>query len=688
MKSIEDSRIHKVLISSSQAYRKASPREQTLVFGNVVIAAFALPLLLIGLLWLAVQTQFLLVQNEAPDLLALLILLLLFTRSRFRFQLSVTSGGSVSLTGSFDFVIVWSAALVFGPTALWLLIISSLIVYLFTRRMEANMPARAQLDSETIVELASGLIASLIGLFVFDLLGGTHPYGPMTLVALIPALFATLVAGLLPTYVMFPVPMLATRYMSHFFDRATLPLPNVKDLVRTSVVGSGLSTTMAIFSLLGALIYTNVGFFIYLFFAGGVLFAGLLANQLTRSIERAEQRSRELAVLEELGRALISAPPGDNPALSAVLAQYAPRMVPGERVEIWFSPDIRLLPEDGSRLPQSAEVHAQLESSDELFFYVEDVIVTETTGGVTPHDGVVVAITDDAVGTVGGIYALVRRDRDKIANYLPAIQSLASQIETAVARARAHRQALANARMAHELDVAARIQSSFLPDQVPQVAAWDIAATLIPARQCSGDFYDFIPLEDGRLGIIVADVADKGTGAALYMALSRTVMRTFAMQGDHHPAHVIKLANDRILQDTSSTQFVTTFYGILDPVTGVMTYCNAGHNPTFILRAADGSVDALGETGIPVGMVDDLDWEEGTVTLLPGDIMLMYTDGVPEAQDADDALYEEHRLLAVANDFSVDAEMTKDAIISSIQAFVGDAPQFDDITLVVVKRDV
>jgi serine phosphatase RsbU (regulator of sigma subunit) len=560
------------------------------------------------------------------------------------------------------------------------------IVYLVTRRLEANLSARVQIGVETIYEVVAGVLAALIGLLVFELLGGVYPYGPLTVEAFIPAIVGTLVAGLLPVYLMLPVPLFATRYLRHFLGGTALGMPDAGEMLRTSTIGSGLSLTMAVFALLGALIFTNVSFIIYLFFAGGVLFAGLLANQLTRSVERAEQRSRELAVLEELGRALVVAPPGDNGALSAVLAKHAPRMVPGGRVEIWYDPDTQLLPEDGSRMPVSAEVRSRLTIVPEPYFYVADVVVTESTGGVTAHDGVAVPITNDSAETIGGVYALVRRDRENIANYLPAIQSLAAQIETFVARAAAHQQALSNARMQHELNVAARIQSSFLPESVPQVANWDIAATLIPARQCSGDFYDFIALDDGRLGIIVADVADKGTGAALYMALSRTVMRTFAMQGDLHPAHVIKQANDRILQDTSSNQFVTTFYGLLNPATGRMTYCNAGHNPTFIIRAADGSVVSLGETGIPVGMVDDLDWEEGEATLLPGDMMLLYTDGVPEAQNADEALFEESRLLAVAADLGRNAASTRDAIIASIQEFVGDAPQFDDITLVVVKR--
>ena len=198
----------------------------------------------------------------------------------------------------------------------------------------------------------------------------------------------------------------------------------------------------------------------------------------------------------------------------------------------------------------------------------------------------------------------------------------------------------AHERVTQELAVAWRIQQEFLPDDLPQVPGWQMTATLEPAKQTSGDFYDCFPLADGRWGLIVADVTDKGVGAALYMALSRTLLRTYAVEHDTRPELAFAAAHRRILADTNTNQFVTVFYGILDPATATLTYSNAGHNPPYLVSSnGNGSnqgdvVRELQNTGPPIGLrlFGDIAWERNTVQLGQGEVLVLYSDGITEAE--------------------------------------------------------
>jgi len=242
-----------------------------------------------------------------------------------------------------------------------------------------------------------------------------------------------------------------------------------------------------------------------------------------------------------------------------------------------------------------------------------------------------------------------------------------------------------------ELALAGEIQTSFLPDTLPELNGWQLTATLEPAKETSGDFYDLIPLPNGRLGILVADVAGKGMGAALFMALSRTLIRTYAVQYDTQADCVLSAANRRILMDTQATLFVTVFYGILDPDSGALTYSNAGHNPPYLLSAQDrDAVQSLIRTGTPLGIFEKATWEQKTVQIAPGDKLVLYTDGVTEAQNQQELFFEEERLLAVAQaNLGRSAQAMQEALLTAVHEFVGDAPHAlrDDITLMVVARD-
>jgi NarL family two-component system response regulator LiaR len=244
-------------------------------------------------------------------------------------------------------------------------------------------------------------------------------------------------------------------------------------------------------------------------------------------------------------------------------------------------------------------------------------------------------------------------------------------------------------KVGQELALAGEIQASFLPDVLPDVPGWQMTATLEPASETAGDFYDFIPLPNGRLGMLVADVAGKGMGAALYMALSRTLIRTYAAEHDTRPDLMFSAVNERILMDTRANLFVTIFYGILDPISGTLTYSNAGHNPPYLLDPKGGdSVQELRRTGIPLGIPEDMTWEQRSVPVAPGHVLVLYTDGITEAQDGEEMFFGEERLLQVLR-FTVgrSASDIQDALIAEVHGFVGDAPQHDDITLMVVVRD-
>jgi sigma-B regulation protein RsbU (phosphoserine phosphatase) len=247
----------------------------------------------------------------------------------------------------------------------------------------------------------------------------------------------------------------------------------------------------------------------------------------------------------------------------------------------------------------------------------------------------------------------------------------------------------ANQKMAQELALAGEVQASFLPHGPADFPGWQLTATLRPASETSGDFYDLIRLPNGHLGIVVADVSDKGAGAALYMALSWTLIRTYATQYPARPERVLGAVNRRILNDIDTNHFITVFLGILDPATGTLVYCNAGHWPPFLFAAHDSKdVRRLIRTGAPVGVFGDERWEQSVSQLAPGDVLVLYTDGITEAENGQGAFWGEERLLeSVRTNLGRPVREIQDALLADAQRFVGNAPQSDDIALVVLRRD-
>lgn len=232
----------------------------------------------------------------------------------------------------------------------------------------------------------------------------------------------------------------------------------------------------------------------------------------------------------------------------------------------------------------------------------------------------------------------------------------------------------------NELHVASEMQQSILPTQFPDQPGCQMFGNMVPAREVGGDFFDIVNLEQGRVGLAIADVSDKGVPAALFMMSSRTLLKGTAI-GDPNPGTVLTEVNELLEQDNEAAMFVTMFYAVFDPATGELAYANGGHNPPIIVHP-DGRSTVLPQTdGIALGIMPDFEFAQNEITLSPGDILVLYTDGVTEAMNSRGEEFEMERLRAVfAGAQWGDARRANQAVFDAVHAFAGETPQFDDIT--------
>jgi len=268
---------------------------------------------------------------------------------------------------------------------------------------------------------------------------------------------------------------------------------------------------------------------------------------------------------------------------------------------------------------------------------------------------------------------------------LELLTAIASSAAIAIENARLYQVAVEKGRMERELQVAREVQAGLLPRETPQVPGWEFAARWQPAREVAGDYYDFIPLDEGKLGLVIADVSDKGMPAALFMALTRSIVRA-SMGHAPSPADGIAQANQLICADSTSGMFVTLFYAVLNPTTGEITYVNAGHNPPLLYRADQDELTELTRTGMALGVVVDSPFEQRTVHLNAGEFILLYTDGVTDTTDAHLQDFGMERLRRVVLDQRrAPAADIMAALGQAIDDFAGSAAPFDDIAIVVTK---
>ncbi|MBN1265363.1 MAG: SpoIIE family protein phosphatase [Anaerolineales bacterium] len=267
------------------------------------------------------------------------------------------------------------------------------------------------------------------------------------------------------------------------------------------------------------------------------------------------------------------------------------------------------------------------------------------------------------------------------------LQLMANQVAIALEKAQLQLDTVERQRLEHELKLAHSIQQNMLPLQCPSPQGWQFAAAYRPAREIGGDFYDFyeFPTEPDLLGIVIADVTDKGIPAALFMASSRTILRTIAFSG-RDPAAALARANDLIMRDGKTDTFISAFYALANTRTGRIRYASAGHNPPLLFRAADNSIQTLDARGIVLGVVEIAQFEQKTVYMQPGDAIVFFTDGVTDAVDTQKNLYGQEQLVECLQSCgNQDADRILESILDRIDQYSGSAPRSDDLTMVVAR---
>ncbi|HKY56022.1 MAG TPA: PP2C family protein-serine/threonine phosphatase, partial [Anaerolineales bacterium] len=240
-------------------------------------------------------------------------------------------------------------------------------------------------------------------------------------------------------------------------------------------------------------------------------------------------------------------------------------------------------------------------------------------------------------------------------------------------------------RLETEVQLARQIQQTFIPESLPQFPNWELAARWKTARQVGGDFYDVFDLPNNRLGLFIADVADKGVPAALFMALTRTLVRAAVMETDS-PSEAMRRVNDLLIPDTRQGMFVTAVYAVLDLEKSELTYVNAGHNPPIWVKC-DGNIERLTRTAIALGVVTGDTIEQRTIKIETGENVLLYTDGLTESFNADNEFFGEARLVEslISNQCDSASDLL-DVVEKSLLNFVQDVPPADDLTMLVLRR--
>ena len=238
----------------------------------------------------------------------------------------------------------------------------------------------------------------------------------------------------------------------------------------------------------------------------------------------------------------------------------------------------------------------------------------------------------------------------------------------------------------NELDVASSIQQSILPTELPSESDYKMFGSMKSARNVGGDFFDVVRLPDRRVGLAIADVSDKGVPAALFMMSTRTLLKGAAI-GAMNPGDVMETVNELLCEDNEASMFVTLLYGVYDPETGRLTYANGGHNPPLIVHNDNTSTLLPQTDGLALGLLPGYEYQQNTITVAPGESLILYTDGVTEAMNADEEEFGVERLQQIFQDsYPQDPGVITRLIFDAVDEFAGDTPQSDDVTCLTLCR--
>ncbi len=666
-----------------------SLERQLIGIGEVLTTLYSTPLTIVGVIWLIRVTDLAWVQNNYLYVLLFAFLIIIFNQLGFFLIIELRRNRYGSANGALTGIPLWSGVLLFGPTILWLQVLWTILQFTINWSRNRSASVRWGELRNLLISLSSETLVSLLALNAYLAIGGQLPFREMTIpnILLVIALFVFYYIG----YTLIWTPYL----VYHTWTQQIITHEkDMRPIFSFFFLALGLPQLANPFAILATGLYAQSGLWIFLFFIAGMVAVAYLTRRLSWSAERSRQSFRLLEKLELLSRSIIDATP-DFGNLPQILEEHITNMFPAGRLVVWIFPEDILVKSPPEWEPDLEKIWPWLLDRNQGEVYLPGEKLP-WLGDASRHSPSIVAPIMDVESsqTFGGIYLELHTlaqpwNLNALKNLCPALQALAAQIASAINQSKSYEQVLELNRVNEQLKVAGDIQASLLPYSFPDMPGWQLAVTLDPATETSGDFFDIIPLDDGRIGFLIADVLDKGLGPALYMTLSRTLIRTYATEFNLQPDLVFFATNERILKDTRANLFVTVFFGIIDLNTGEMTYANAGHNPPYIVSSENECEPIpLNKTGFPIGIDEETTWTRETIQMHPGDVLVLYTDGVPDAQNNNGDFFKETSLVEVVKkNLGQSAEAMQKSILDAVYEFVGDAPPYDDITLMVVVRD-